>query len=83
MDLSNVLAGKYFWTFSLTISIHVSFFIRKTFITKLTSKTQNLKKILRKSPGSIALAAILKNANFPQSSLKVTKLSKFEHVFLV
>ena len=38
---------------------------------------QNLKKMLRKSPVSNALAAIVKNANFSQGYLKVTKLSKF------
>ena len=38
---------------------------------------KNLKKMLRKSPTSNARAAIIKNADFSWSSLKVTKLSKF------
>ena len=38
---------------------------------------QNLKKMLRKSPASNALAAIFKYTDFSQGSLKVTKLSKF------
>ena len=33
--------------------------------------------MLRKSPASNAWAAILKNADFSKSFLKVTKLSKF------
>ena len=33
--------------------------------------------MLRKSAGSNACAAIFKNAEFSQSSLKLTKLSKF------
>ena len=33
--------------------------------------------MLKKSPASDAWAKIFKNADFPYSSLKVTKLSKF------
>ena len=46
-------------------------------------KPKNLKKMLRKSPTSNTWAAILKNADFSLSSLKVTKLSKFQHFFLL
>ena len=53
------------------------FFIRKIFIRKWTSKTQKLFKMLKKSPGSNACAAIFRNVDFSWSSLKVSKLSKF------
>ena len=43
--------------------LHV-FYIRTIFIRKWASKPQNLKKMLRKSPASIAWAAIFKNADF-------------------
>ena len=41
-------------------------------------KPQNFKKMLRKSLAWNAWAATFKNADFSKSSLKVTKLSKFE-----
>ena len=44
--------------------LHVIFFIRKFFIKKWASKPQNFKKMLRKSPASIAWAAIFENADF-------------------
>ena len=37
--------------------------------------------MLRKFPASNAFVASFKNANFSQSSLKVTKLSEFQHFF--
>ena len=43
----------------------------------------NLKKILKKSPVRNAWAAMLKNADFSQSSLKVTKTSKFLFLFKI
>ena len=43
---------------------------------KKTKQTRNLKKILRKSPASNTCAGIFKNADFSQSSLKITKFSK-------
>ena len=41
-------------------------------------KSKNLMKMLRKSSAWNAWAAIFKNADFSYSSLKVTKLSKFQ-----
>ena len=57
--------------------IYTSFFISKIFTRKWASKPQNLKKMLRKSPTSNVWVATFKNTDFPQSSLKVTKLSIF------
>ena len=54
-------------------TIHV-FFIRKILIRKWVIKTQNLKKMLRKSLASNTWAAIFKNTDFSSSSLKVTNL---------
>ena len=45
------------------LGIHM-FFILNFFIRKWASKPKNLKKMLRKSPASNALAAIFKNADF-------------------
>ena len=57
---------------------YMFFFLSEKFLQENEpQKSQNLKKMLRKSPASNALAAIFKNANFSQGSLKVTKLSKF------
>ena len=38
-----------------------------------------LKKMLRKSPASNTWAAICKDADFSVNSLKVTKLTKYQH----
>ena len=42
-------------------------------------KPQNLKKMLRKFPASNGWVAVFKKSDFSESSLKVTKLSKFQH----
>ena len=53
-------------------------FLKEKFLSENEpQKTQNLQKMLRKSPASYASAGIFKNADFSWSSLKVTKLIKF------
>ena len=54
-----------------------TFFISKNFIRKWTQKLKKLKRMLRKSPASSVCAVIFKNADFSQSSLKVTNWANF------
>ena len=55
------------------------FFDENKFIKNWASDTSKCKKKLRRFPALIVVAAIFKNASFSLSSLKVIKLSKFEH----
>ena len=59
------------------VNITYTFFYESFFLRKRASKTQNLKKMLRKSPASNISAAIFKNVDFFWSYFLVTKLTKF------